>query len=99
MADEDMVLYVFSHVLWWNIYKAQSTGAVEYTDSISAEGYNFPSECPGYDTKKSDGEAPVLELWGMWSTLSFSLLSGPFWLRVVAPDKLLSMGQIELCDI
>ena len=28
-------------------------------------------ECPRYDTKSSDGEAPVmLELWGMWSTPS-----------------------------
>ena len=29
---------------------AQSAGAVEYTDCISAEGYNSPTECPGYDT-------------------------------------------------
>ena len=27
-----------------------------------------PNECPGYDTKQSDGEAPViLELWGIQS--------------------------------
>ena len=27
------------------------------------------NECPGYDTKQSDGEVPVkLGLWGMWST-------------------------------
>ena len=26
----------------------------------------FPNECLGYDTKKSDGEAPVIpELWGL----------------------------------
>ena len=42
----------------------------------------LPNECLGYDTKQSDGEAPVLELWGMWSTSSL-----PFWLEVVAPDK------------
>ena len=30
-----------------------------------------PNECPGYDTKQSDGEVPtVLELWGMRSTPS-----------------------------
>ena len=30
-----------------------------------------PSECPGYDTKQSDGEVPaMLELWGMQSTSS-----------------------------
>ena len=37
---------------------AQSAGALEYTDSIPAEGYDpHPNECPGYDTKQSDAEA------------------------------------------
>ena len=35
----------------------------------------------------------MLELWGMQSTPS---LPGPLWPGVVAPDKVLSMGQIEL---
>ena len=36
-----------------------------------------PNEYPGYDTKRSDGEAPVmLGLWGMWSTPSLPLLPG-----------------------
>ena len=47
-----------------------------------------PYECPGYDTKQSDGEVPaMLELWGMWSTPSLPLLPGPLWPGVVAPDK------------
>ena len=55
------------------------------------------NESPGYDTKQSDGEAPVmLELWGMWSTPS---LPGPLWPEVGALDRFLSMGQIELFDI
>ena len=29
----------------------------------------------------------MLELWGMWCTPSWSLLSGPFWPEVVGPDK------------
>ena len=71
---------------------AQLTGAVEYTDCFSAEGYP-PNECPGYDTKQSDGEVPVmLDLWGMQSTLSLPSLPGPLWPGVVAPDKALSMG-------
>ena len=37
---------------------AQSAGAVEYTDFISADG-NPHNECPGYDTKQSDSEAFV----------------------------------------
>ena len=47
-----------------------------------------PHECPGYDTKQSDGEVPaMLELWGMRSTPSLPSLPGPLWPGVVAPDK------------
>ncbi len=38
----------------------------------------------------------MLELWGMWSTPSLPLLPDPLWPREVAPDRVLSMGQIEL---
>ena len=37
----------------------------------------------------------MLELCGMRSTPSLPLLPGPFWPGVVAPDRVLSMGQIE----
>ena len=68
---------------------AQSAGAVEYTDCKTPP----PNECPGYDTKESDGEVPaVLELWGMRSTPSLPSLPGPLWPGVVAPDRALSMG-------
>ena len=49
------------------------------------------NECPAYDTKQSDCEVP-----GMWSTSSLPSLPGPLWPRVVASDRVLSMGQIEL---
>ena len=76
---------------------AQLAGAVEYTDWISAEEYNFRNECPGYDTKQSDGEALVnLELRGMRSTSSLPSLPGPLWPELVAAARVLSMGQIEL---
>ena len=39
---------------------ALSTGAVEYTVFISADGLVSPNECSGYDTKQSAGEAPVM---------------------------------------
>ena len=56
-----------------------------------------PNECPGYDTKQSDGEAPVkLELWEMRSTPSLPSFPGPLWPGVVAPDRVLPIGQIEL---
>ena len=38
----------------------------------------------------------MLEFWGMWSTPSLPLLPGPLWPGVVVPDRVLSMGQIEL---
>ena len=56
------------------------------------------NECPRYDTKQSDGEALVLELYGLSSTPLLPLLPGPFWSRMVVPDRVLSMGQIEMLD-
>ena len=38
----------------------------------------------------------MLELWGMWSIFLLPLLPGPLWPRVVAFDRVLSMGQMEL---
>ena len=59
-----------------------------------------PNECPGYDIKPSDGEASViLEFWGMQTTSSLTSLPGPLCPGVVAPDRFLSTGQIELFDI
>ena len=56
-------------------------------------GKTPPNECPGYDTKQSDGEVPaVLELWWMRSTPSLPSLPGPLWPGVVAPDRVLFMG-------
>ena len=78
----------------------RSAGAVEYTDCFSAEMEDIPNECPGYDTKHTDGEVPVmLEFWGMRSTPSLPFLQGPLWPGVVAPNRVLSMGQIELNSV
>ena len=70
-----------------------------FNDFISVEGWDS-SKCPGYDIKQSDGEAPaMLELQEMWSISSLPLLPVSLWLGVVAPDRVQSMGQIELFDI
>ena len=90
------VVHAYNRTNTTNIF-AQSSGAVEYTDSFSAKSSSPPNECPGYDTKQSDGEVRViLELWGMLGTPSLPSLPGPLWLRVVAPDRILSMGWTEL---
>ena len=74
-----------------------SVRAAEYTDCISTGGKDSPKECPAYDSKQLDGEASVmLELWEMQITSLLPSFPGPFWLWVVAPDRVLSMGQIEL---
>ena len=58
---------------------------------------NDNNKCPVYDTKQADGEVSVmLQLRGMWGTPSLSSLPGLLWPRVVTPDRVLSMGQIEL---
>ena len=50
-----------------------------------------------YDTKQSDSEVPVmLELWGMRRTPSLPLLPALLWPGMVAPDRALSIGYIEL---
>ena len=47
-----------------------------------------------------EGESPVmLELWGMQSTPLLPLLQDPFRPAVVAPDKVLSLGQIEILEL
>ena len=70
-------------------------GAVDYTNCISVEGQYPPprNECPGFNTKQSDAEAPaILELWEMWSTLSLPSLPGSLWPGVVVPVRVPSMG-------
>ena len=58
---------------------------------------DFFNECPVYDSKHSNGEASVmLKLWRMENTPLMQLFQVSLWLGVVAPDRELSMGQIEL---
>ena len=79
---------------------AQSAGAVKYIYCISAEEEDSHNKCPGYDTKQSDVEDPVmLKLWGTWGTPLLPSLSDPQWPGVVAPNRILSVGQIKLIDI
>ena len=57
------------------------------------------NECPGYEIKQSDGEPPVKDIWGMWSTPLLTLLPVPLCSRVVASDRVLSIDQIYLFDV
>ena len=47
------------------------------------------NDCPGYDTKQSDAEVPVmLELWRIRGTLSLPSLPGPLRPGVIEDDKI-----------
>ena len=70
-------LYIFK--IWsFNLLaqeiSALSAGAEEYIYYTSAEGEDPINRWSGYDAKLSDGEAPVLEIWWMWSA-SFIAIS------------------------
>ena len=79
---------------------AQSAGAAEYTNCISTERQDSYKEYSGYHTKQSDCEASVrLVLWGMWSTSWLASLPDPLQPGVVALDRVISVGPIELLDI
>ena len=75
---------------FYNLITSQLAWAVEHNNCISA------AECLGYEIKQSDDEASALEIWGSWSIPSLPLLPGPLWPGGEAPNRFLSMGQIEL---
>ena len=54
------------------------------------------NESPKYDTQRR--LMVRLQLWGIGSTSSLPLLPGSLLTEVVVPDRVLSMGQIELFD-
>ena len=88
-------------LVWFNDNGLPSWLELENTLDASLQRVKIPpppqNEWPVYDTKQSDGEVSVmLELCGMQNTPSLPLLRGPLWPGVVTPDRVLSMGQIEL---
>ena len=74
---------------------ARSAGAVEYAECFSAEWVDMTP-----DEMKSDGEAPLMQIFGgMQSTTLLLSLPGPLWPRVEALDRVPSIGQLEVLDI
>ena len=79
------------------IYELLFTWVFFLRDSIQVIWvYRIFDYISGYDIKPGDGVAPVLELWGMWSTPSLQLLPVPPWPIMVVPVRFPSIGQIEL---
>ena len=80
---------------------SQWPSQLELLNTLTASlqrGKSLPcNDCPGYDSKQSDGEVPVmLEFWVMQSTPLLPSHLGLLRPGVVAPDRVLSVGQIEL---
>ena len=62
------------------------------------ELWNTPTSFPkrGKTPSNEPLEYGTKQIWGIRSTPSLRSLPAPLWLGVVAPDRVLSMGQIEL---
>ena len=52
---KNIQLELFEYVVWFSAERLASSSSSSST----------PDEYPGYDTKPSDIEAPLLEVWGM----------------------------------
>ena len=74
-----IVIWFLLYVFCSNTNTAQLAKVVEYTDCILYREVSLPP------TKLSNGEAPVLEFEGMWSTLSLALLSDPLFSYLFLP--------------
>ena len=67
---------------------------------LLCRGVKHPQRVSCNDINQSNSDSLVmLEILGMWSTWSLPLHPGPLWPGVLAPERVLSMGQIELLDI
>ena len=83
-------------IVYTQLNIAQLAGTVEYTDCTSSERYPPPKSVLDMTQNNLIGEAPVMmELWEMQSNPSLPSLPGPLWPGVIAPDRSLSMDQIE----
>ena len=85
--------------MWWydefdslTFMLAQSAGAAEYIDWIFAEGKTSASSVQ--DMTLNNLMVRFQYCWSFGECIP--LLPGPLWPGVVAPDRVLSMGQIEL---
>ena len=80
-----------------NFMMKKTIGGAHFAASLQRVKTRPSNECPVYNMKQTDGESPVItELWGIRSTPSLPSLPGSPWPWLLTPDRILSMGQIEL---
>ena len=89
-------IYIYIYILtsWYSQddkFHAFLNGPLSWSCKIHGlhfcRGARLPYQCPGYDTKQSDGE-----LWGMQNNPLLLSLPGPHGPGVAAPERVLSMG-------
>ena len=72
----------FSNLEAWNNSRRLDTQLKSITqkfDTFANRWVRLPNKCPGYDIKQSADEAPVWEIWSMWSSSSLRLFRGTLW--------------------
>ena len=93
-------IYIYIYIsLTTKFTVAQSAAAEGYTVCISTEGARLPHPCNcfGYDAKQNWWWGSInTGAMGNTDNLLLPSLPGPLWSRMVASDRALSMGQIEL---
>ena len=92
-ASTCIYIYIYIYNRHTYIYAAQSARECRIHRFHCYRGVRPSNEYPIYDSKLSDGEVPVLELSGMWSTLSLPLVPGSLWPSVISPDSVLFIGK------
>ena len=85
--------------MWTEEEKLLFTKLCQLAASLQRVKISSTNKCFRYDIKPTDGEVPVLYLWGMWSTSSLWLLPGPLASGVVGFLRIPSMGQIKLFNL
>ena len=91
-SSEYLLIFLHGWFVWCDSLPTR-LGLLNTPTAPLQRGKIPPNVCSIYDTKESDGEVLVrLDVFRMQRTLSSSLLPGPFWSGLVAPDRALSMG-------
>ena len=92
VSPNEKIIYIYIYIAS-NFYFVSVLGTLNTLTAFPAD--MAPKSAPWIYIKPSDGEAPILNIWGMGSTLSMSLLLGPLWPGVVVLVRIHSKGEIE----
>ena len=83
-----------------SIYEQPNLNGLKNTPTASLQSSKTSPlrKSSGYVTQPSNSEAPVLELMGVLRASSLPLLPNPLYPRVVVAVRVLSKGQLEICN-